>query len=311
MTAQMRLLSHLHGEVDEQISERFPEVEVVEVPQEGNVDASVVGDALLTVVTLGHNIAQLAGRVQWIHNFGTGVDGLPDEAFSVPLLTCSRGAGAVPISEFVLAAMLAFEKHLPDVWVHEPPPRWAEADLGGLMGRTAGLVGIGGIGEAIAQRALAFGTNVIAFRRRSAPPPLPEIRVVSSLEELLPACDHLVLAAPLTPHTRHLLDARAFGLVRPGVHLVNIARGGLIDQEALRVALDDDRVAMATLDTVDPEPLPAGDWMYSHPRVRLSPHVSWSSPEGARRILELFLDNLGRYLADEPLEGVVDPGERY
>jgi phosphoglycerate dehydrogenase-like enzyme len=99
--------------------------------------------------------------------------------------------------------------------------------------------------------------------------------------------------------------------MKQGVHLVNIARGGLVDQDALKAALDDGRVAMATLDTVDPEPLPDGHWMYSHERVRLSPHVSWSSPEGYRRIFELFLENLGRYVRGEPLEGVVDPVERY
>jgi len=307
----MRLLNHLHGDVTARIEERFPEVEVVEVPLEGDVDPSLQGDALLTVHTLGHNIDRLAGRVRWMHNFGTGLDGLPDEAFSVPVLTCARGAGAVPISEFALAAMLAFEKRLPDVWLHEPPDRWILADLGGLAGRTLGLVGIGGIGEAIARRALGFDMNVVGFRRRDLPPPFPEVRIVRSLEELVPACDHLVVAAPLTRHTHHLLDARAFELVRPGLHLVNIARGGLVDQEALHAALDDGRVAMATLDAVDPEPLPAGHWMYSHPRVRLSPHVSWSSPGAQHHILERFLDNLGRYLAGEPLEGVVDPAERY
>ena len=108
-----------------------------------------------------------------------------------------------------------------------------------------------------------------------------------------------------------LLDADAFTLVRPGVHLVNIARGGIVDQDALRAALDDGRVARATLDTVDPEPLPAGHWLYSHPQVRLSAHVSWSSPARSERIMNLFLENLGRYLAGEPLEGVVDPAERY
>jgi phosphoglycerate dehydrogenase-like enzyme len=153
--------------------------------------------------------------------------------------------------------------------------------------------------------------GVVAFRRRDLPPPFPEVRIARSLEELVSACDHLVVAAPLTPRTRHLLDARAFKHVRPGLHVVNVARGGLVDQEALRAALDDGRVAMATLDAVEPEPLPAGHWMYSHPRVRLSAHVSWSSPEGSRRILDLFLDNLGRYLAGKPLQGVVDPVERY
>src|SRR5207248_6778376 len=133
------------------------------------------------------------------------------------------------------------------------------------------------------------------------------VTMVTSLEVLLEGAEHLVVAAPYTPRTHHMLDAAAFERVRPGVHLVNIARGGLIDQDALRAALDDGRVAMASLDTVDPEPLPAGHWMYTHPRVRLSPHVSWSSPEGYRRIFELFLENLGRYLRGEPPQGVVDP----
>jgi phosphoglycerate dehydrogenase-like enzyme len=99
--------------------------------------------------------------------------------------------------------------------------------------------------------------------------------------------------------------------VKPGIHLVNIARGALIDQDALRVALDDDRVAMATLDTVDPEPLPAGHWMYDHPKVRLSAHVSWYEPQIQRVALDIFIDNLGRFVRGEPLREVVDPAEGY
>jgi phosphoglycerate dehydrogenase-like enzyme len=95
------------------------------------------------------------------------------------------------------------------------------------------------------------------------------------------------------------------------VHIVNIARGALVDQDALREALDDGRVAMATLDTVEPEPLPEGHWLYSHPKVRLSAHVSWASPAGMDRTLEIFLDNLRRYAAGEPVKYVVDADEGY
>ena len=306
----MRLLNQIHGTGTDRIRERFPEVEVVEVPYDGDVDPAVEGDALVAI-PFAPSVTSLAPRVQWLHSFGTGVDGLAEEAFSVPLLTCSRGAGAVPISEFVLATMLAFEKQLPDVWLREPPEQWSSARLGGLHGRTVGLIGLGGIGEAVARRALAFGMEVRALRRRPVPSPIPDVQMHSMLDELLSESDHVVVAAPYTPRTHHLLDTEAFGHVRPGVHLVNIARGGLIDQDALRVALDDGRVAMASLDVVDPEPLPAGHWMYEHPRVRLSAHISWSSAEGYRRIFELFLENLGRYLAGEPLEGIVDKEERY
>ncbi|MBV9412599.1 MAG: dihydrofolate reductase [Acidimicrobiia bacterium] len=306
----MRLLNQVHGAGTERIRREYPEVDVVEVPIEGDVDPEITGDALVCL-TLASNLDQLVPRVKWVHSFSTGVDGLPEAVFTAELLTCSRGAGAVPISEFVLAAMLAFEKNIPDVWIHEVPEHWNFADLGGLSGRSVGLIGLGGIGEAVARRSLAFGMDVTAYRRRPLPSSVSEVLIVSSLGEVLSSADHLVVAAPYTPRTHHLLDASAFAQMREGVHLVNIARGGLIDQDALRTALDDGRVAMATLDTVDPEPLPAGHWMYTHPRVRLSPHVSWSSPEGGRKIFELFLENLGRYLRAEPLEGVVDKDERY
>ena len=120
-----------------------------------------------------------------------------------------------------------------------------------------------------------------------------------------------MVAAPATARTRHLLEERAFEVVKPGVHLVNIARGTLVDQDALRAALDDGRDALATLDVCDPEPLPAGHWLYEHPKVRLSAHISWASPKMVDTIVELFVANLRRRAAGEPLEGVVDPVEGY
>jgi phosphoglycerate dehydrogenase-like enzyme len=306
----VRLLNQIHGAGTERIRRQFPDVDVVEVPIEGDVDPDLSGDALVCL-TLATNLDQLVPRVQWVHSFSTGVDSLPEAAFAARVLTCSRGAGAIPISEFVLAAMLAVEKNLPDVWIHDVPEHWNSAALGGLYGRSLGLIGVGGIGEAVARRALVFGMDVTAFRRRPLPSSVPDVRMVSSLEDVLSVADHLVVAAPYTPRTHHLVDAAAFKQMKEGVHLVNIARGGLVDQDALRAALDDGRVATATLDTVDPEPLPSGHWLFTHPKVRLSPHVSWSSPEGGRKIFELFLANLDRYLKGEPLEGVVDKDERY
>ena len=220
-------------------------------------------------------------------------------------LTCSRGASAVPIAEWVLAQMLAFEKHLPDVWIHEPTA-WHSASLGGLAGRTLGLVGLGGIGTAVAERAAPFGMRIVALRRTARPSSVEGVDTVGSLAEVLGLADHLVLTVPATDATRRLLDAAAFELVKPGVHLVNIARGSLIDQDALRVALDDGRVAVASLDVADPEPLPEGHWLYTHPQVRLSPHISWSMPDASSILVATFVDNLRRYQRGERLEGIVD-----
>jgi phosphoglycerate dehydrogenase-like enzyme len=123
--------------------------------------------------------------------------------------------------------------------------------------------------------------------------------------------DHLVLAAPATADTRHLIDARVFDAARPGVHLVNIARGALVDQDALRAALDDGRVALASLDVCDPEPLPAGHWLYSHERVHLSPHISWLGRGVLESYTTTFVENYHRFRAGRELIDVVDRDAGY
>jgi len=248
--------------------------------------------------------------IQWMHLPGTGIDGWPRPLLTGRTVTCSRGVSGIPIAEFVMASMLAFEKHFPETWLHEPPPHWNFAPLGELAGRTLGLVGLGGIGLEVARRALAFDMEVLAVRRTGAPSPVAGVEIVST-DDLLPVADHLVLAAPATSRTEHLLDADAFARMKKGVHLVNIARGSLVDQDALRVALDDGQVARASLDTVDPEPLPAGHWLYEHPQVFVSAHVSWASPRAFGRIIESFVENLRRYTAGQPLEGLIDVEEGY
>jgi phosphoglycerate dehydrogenase-like enzyme len=153
--------------------------------------------------------------------------------------------------------------------------------------------------------------RVRALRRRAAPSPLPGVEIAPSLADLVATADHLVLVTPATPETRGLVGADALAAVKPGVHLVNVARGSLVDETALRVALDDGRVALASLDAVEPEPLPEGHWMYAHPRVHVSAHVSWNGPGGEDVLVGKFVANLKRRLAGEPLEGVVDVAAGY
>ncbi|MDE0579486.1 MAG: NAD(P)-binding domain-containing protein, partial [bacterium] len=207
--------------------------------------------------------------------------------------------------------MLAFEKDLPGVWLDKPPERWFTAELGALSGRTLGLIGLGGIGTAVARRALAFDMSVLAVRRTAAPSPMEGVEIAGSLSELLTRSDHIVVAAPATAATHRLLDADALAGVKPGAHIVNIARGDLIDQDALRASLDSGHIARASLDTVEPEPLPEGHWLYDHPKVRLSAHVSWCMPESWDLLMAPFAENLQRRLTGQPLEGIVNPDEGY
>jgi len=309
----LQVLSHVPAGLLTRVGEDFPSVALREIPEQGELPADVRGEVLLTQAWGSPNAHLVMQRgVRWVHAYGTGVNAFPFEVLGECPLSCSRGASAIPISEWVLAVMLAAEKKLPEAWVNEPPERWSVGlSLGGLHGKTLGLLGIGGIGLAVAERALAFGMRVVAHRRTAAPSPLPGVQVLSSLDALLAAADHLVVAAPATAHTRQLLSREAFAKVKPGVHLVNIARGELVDQDALREALDDGRVGLASLDVTVPEPLPAGHWLYTHPKVRLSAHTSWSAPGALDRLLDPFLENLRRYLDGEPLLHRVDVEQGY
>jgi phosphoglycerate dehydrogenase-like enzyme len=309
----LTVLSLIREALTAQVEAAASGVRVLPIAGDGDLPSDVHGEILLTYPWASRNLRRVLDRgVRWIHVMGTGIDAFPLSLLTDQILTCSRGGSAVPIAEWVLAMMLAFEKRLPEAWIHAPPPtRWGLGERGGLHGRSLGLVGFGGIGTAVAERALPFGMRVYAHRRTATPPGVPAVELVRSLPELVGLSDHVVIAAPATAATHHLFGGELLARVRPGAHLINVARGALVDQDALRVALDSGQLAMASLDAVDPEPLPAGHWMYSHPRVRLSAHVSWQMPGAVDVLIDCFIDNLRRYQAGEPLLGIVDRAAGY
>lgn len=312
----LRILSHVGRleaiDLPPEIARR---VEIIPIPTDGELEEGLTGEVLLSTPTAVPTLADaLARGVRWVHLIGTGIDQFPIELIGPDrVLTNSRGLSAVPISEWVLACMLAFEKRLPEAWVTEAPERWnfPPSPLGTLDGKTLALLGLGGIGTAVAVRALPFGMRVKAMRRSEGPSPVEGVEMVRSVTELVADADTVVLVAPLTDATRGIVDRSLFAAMKPGVHLVNVARGPLIVDDDLRRALDDGTVARASLDTTDPEPLPAGSWLYEHPSVRLSPHISWNWPGAFPAMFEVFAENLGRYLDDRPLLSVVDPADGY
>ena len=244
------------------------------------------------------------GKVRFVQLASSGSDGYPDWLFDVPRVASAAGTAAIPIAEFVLAAMLAHAKRLPAVVVHDGQPWPLQAELiadplAGLDGRTLGLIGVGHIGVEVARLAAAFNMTVLAHRRSDAPSPSPLI-TLASFEEVMARADHLVIAAPLTPETAGLIGATALAQVKRGVHVVNIARGGIIDSNALTAALTSGQVGGASLDVTDPEPLTAGHPLWGAPNLRVTPHIAWSSADTPRRIFKLFADNLVRVAADEP-----------
>jgi phosphoglycerate dehydrogenase-like enzyme len=243
--------------------------------------------------------------LRWVQAVSAGIDEFPEWIFDVPVVTCGRGANSAPLAEFVIASLLAVEKRFSEIWLTGPPSE-APPELGMLSGKTLGLLGLGSIGLEVAKRAHAFGLRILAHRRTDAPSPVPYVEL-TELESLLARSDHVAVLLPLTVRTRHLLDAHAFRALKPGAHLVNISRGGVIDHAALLAALDSGHVGFATLDVTEPEPLPAGHPLYTHPRTRISPHIAYGGRPLRELLVRQFLANLTRFLAGEPLAEQVRP----
>jgi len=257
------------------------------------------------------------GTLRWVHTASVGVDFFPPWLLQVPQVSCARGVAATPIADYVLSALLAHNQpwaerrvNSPEAWRREFERAEAQP-LRLLAGQHLGLLGFGAIGQAVARRALAFGMQVTALRRSAATLGEPGVAQARSLPELLAQVDHLVLALPITAESRHVINAEALAHARPGLHLVNIARGALVDQQALLQALDSGRLGAATLDVTDPEPLPAGHPLYTHPRVRLTPHISWAAGEVQAATADKFIAQLTRYLQGEPLADLVDAQRGY
>ena len=207
------------------ISEAHPEVELVDFS--GEPPDGLQADVFFGGYMGWEQILRWldATGVRWVQLSGTGVDKVPDAVYDGRIVTSARGAAAVPIAEWVIAAIMARAKRFPEVFVHEPPKYWnfPIPPLASVAGSTVGVVGLGGIGVAIAERAMALGMNVRAMRRTDTPSPIEGVELVTDIEALVADADHVVLAAPATARTKHLIDAAVFDQVKPGVHLVNIA----------------------------------------------------------------------------------------
>jgi phosphoglycerate dehydrogenase-like enzyme len=269
-------------------------------------------DVLITQQHLWEGLPRPEGwpfGLKFVQVLTTGVELMPPWFFEGPAVACSRGVPAVPIAEFVLASILAHEKDFDAIRVRDPS-QWNFKNLGTLPGKVLGLAGFGAIGRAVADRARAFGMGIVALTRTPHPPE-EDIRWASDFASLVAAADHLVLALPLTAQTRHILNAEALAKAKPSLHVVNVARGGLVDEQALLAALDEGRIAAASLDVTEPEPPPAGHPYYSHPKVRLTPHISWGDKASADRLADKIIANFEHYVRGEPLEDVVDPVRGY
>lgn len=262
------------------------------------------------------------GRLRWAHTGSAGVGGSLHAALraSDVVLTNSAGIYAEPMADTVLAMVLHFARGIDFAVRAQARARWDKAPFDAedtpvreLAECTLGIVGLGGIGRAVARRGVALGMRVVATRRSGTEGP-EGVEVLSgadALHRILPRSDFLVVAVPQTDATTALVGARELAMLPAGAVVVNVARGGVVDEDALTDALRGGRLRGAGLDVFRQEPLPTDSPLWTLPNVLVLPHVSGASHGFWRRQTDLIIQNLRRYAAGEPLLNTVDKQAGY
>jgi phosphoglycerate dehydrogenase-like enzyme len=258
------------------------------------------------------HVIERTPNLRWIHSISAGIDKVvtPLSRHRGLQVTNARGVFSRPIAEYVVMMCLVIARRLPQLFDLQRERTWQPLRGEELGGLTVGIIGYGSIGAEVARLLEPFGTRVLATRRH---PELGaggqanvEVWGIDRLHDLLRASDVVVIAAPLTDETAGLIGATELQEMPGHAWLINIARGRLVDEMALRRALANGWIGGAVLDVFDEEPLPADSPLYDTPNLVITPHTSWSSDKVVERSIDLFVANLERYLRAEPLENLVD-----
>ena len=266
-------------------------------------------DAILVAPRFGSVLSELwldLTKVRWIHTLAAGVEFLPFDLLrrSDVVVTNSRGLYADALAEFVVAAMLWFAKDLRRLVRNQDAGKWEPYTVQRLAGQTVGIIGFGGIGRAVADRATALGMTVLTVRRAQE-------YGEATIEEVIAQSDFVVMSVPFTPATYRLLTAERIALMKPSAVFINVGRGATVDEEALVEALRAGRIRGAALDVFAAEPLAQDHPLWQLENVLLSPHTADHTADSHLRAMQFFIENLRRFHAGDSLENVVDKVEQY
>ncbi|MEP6871050.1 MAG: D-2-hydroxyacid dehydrogenase [Anaerolineaceae bacterium] len=260
---------------------------------------------------------EAATGLRWFQSINAGLERLEREGVLGMGFAVTSGAGiaSVAISEWILGTMVILTKNLHVYVRQQAEGSWESRRSGELDGKTVGIVGLGAIGRETAKRCRAFGMRVISSRRTvlagSSDPDCDVVFPYSELPRLLDDADYVVLSVPLTAETRGLIGAPELARMKSTAFLFNVARGDVVDQAALITALKTGTIAGAGLDVTSPEPLPADSELWSLPNVVLTPHMSGNVEGYGHKAATVFVANLRRYVAGEPLEHLANPSLGY
>ncbi len=300
------------------LTDLFPQLELITAANSRQMVEKVSGCAAV-IGSVNSEVVRAGNTLEWVQVLSAGVEGyvnIPELVESNIVLTNGKIIQGPEIADHAMALLLTLTRNLKQF-----NERMNEAEWGGapelpmveLRGKTALIIGLGGIGTQVAERAEAFGMNVIAVDPKDIPlsRTTDYVGKPDELDNLLPVADVVISCVPRTPQTEDMLNSRQFDLMKDGVYIINISRGRIINTDALVAALRSGKVRGAGLDVTDPEPLPEGHPLWSMPNVIITPHVAGSSDQIGDRRMELIKDNIARFLTDRPLRNVVDKEKGY
>lgn len=313
-----------------EIRDVAPDLEIVQSSDKSEI-ADQIAEWEIVVGAFPFDLLQNAKNLQWFQQWSAGADWLLDHPEVQKMdftLTNASGVHAIPISEHIIATLLAMARNLPAAWRAQQQKLWMDENDDGAdpdqptyrrqdvfeaAGKTLLMLGVGEIGERAAKIAEALEMHVIALRHNpnQETPGADETVGDDELLDVLPKADVVVSTVPLTNETRHMLDKKAFAAMKEGVYFINIGRGETIDESALIDALQSGKVAGAALDVFETEPLPEESPLWAMKNVIITPHASGATSHYDTRAFAIFLDNLQRYVAGKALKNIVDKTKGY
>lgn len=310
------------AEMAEQIRRRWPGMKVCHQPETDRLLEELADTHIFVGYSLRPAQFRHATQLQWIHCTAAGVLQLmyPEMQSRGVIITNARGVHAIPMAEHILGMLLAMARRFPSAFRYQQQRRWAQQEIWDepvrpreLWDQLLLVVGLGAIGRELARRAKALGIRVWGVTRSgNGPSDLAErIFPVGQLNQGLPLADYVVVAAPETAETHHLLGAQQFRLMKPTAYLVNVARGSLLDEAALIQALKERWIAGAALDVAEQEPLPSESPLWTLDNLFLTPHLSGASETLWKCQTELLIENLERWFSGKDLLNRVDPQQGY
>ena len=262
-------------------------------------------------------IMAAAPGLEWIHARYAGLDRLlfPELIESPIVVTNGSGVFSQSLGEFVILGALYFAKLVPRMLRSKAEKKWDNFDVWEISKQTIGIVGHGDIGRAAAWRARALGMRVLALRRNTSTRPGDEhvdrVYATSDILEMLPECDYVAVAAPLTPETKHLMGKREFAAMKPDAVILNVGRGPVIDEAAMIEALQSHQIRGAALDVFEVEPLPPDSPLWTMENVLISPHCSDNTKDWLGDAADFFAEQFARWRAGQPLKNLVDKRAGY